>query len=140
MLELAEANVVSVRNRANSTQGMEVEHANGTLVFSTTRAASLNLIARETSIRPVADTRTVAQITVTGPKELRICVRRGALEFSYRGEMQTIAEGKCYRVILDPHNNSPKEKGPIQPGHWPKGFKIVIIGEAAAVVGLGIHA
>jgi len=118
---------------------MEVEHANGTLVFSTTRAASLNVIARETSIRPVADTRTVAQITVTGPKELRICARRGALQFSYRGGTETIAEGKCYRVILDPPNNSPEEKEPIPPGHWPKGFKIVIIGEAAAVVALGIH-
>jgi hypothetical protein len=31
MLELAEASVVSVRNRANSTQGMEVELGNGTL-------------------------------------------------------------------------------------------------------------
>jgi hypothetical protein len=41
MLELAEASVVSVRNRANSTQGMEVELANGTLVSSTTRTASL---------------------------------------------------------------------------------------------------
>jgi len=139
MLELAEASVVSVRNGANSTLGMEVELCNGTLVFSSTRAASLSVIAWETSIRPVADTRTVAQITVTGPKELRICARRGALQFSYRGEMQTIAEGKCYRVTLDPVNNSPEEKEPLPPGHWPKGFKIVIIGEAAALVGLGIH-
>jgi hypothetical protein len=139
MLELAEASVVSVRNGANGAQGMEVELGNGTLVFSSARAAWLNVIARETNIRPVADTRTVAQITVTGPRELRICVRRGALQFSYRGETETIAEGKCYRAILEPPNNSPEEKEPIPPGHWPKGFKIVIIGEAAAVVALGIH-
>ena len=139
MLELAEASVVGVRNRANSTQGMEVELGNETLVFSAERAAWLNVIARETSIRPVADTRTVAEITVRGPQELRICARRGALQFSYRGETRTIAEGKCYRVILDPVNNSPEEKEPIPPSHWPKRFKIVIIGEAAALVGLGIH-
>jgi hypothetical protein len=99
MLELAEASVVSVRNGANGAQGMEVELGNGTLVFSSARAAWLNVIARETNIRPVADTRTVAQITVTGPRELRICARRRALQFSYRGETETIAEGKCYRAI-----------------------------------------
>ena len=139
MLELAGASVVSVRNRTDSAQGMEVELDNGTLVFSSVRAASLNVIARETNIRPVADTRTVARIIVTGRKELRICARRGAVQFSYRGETETLAEGECYRVILDPPKNSPKENEPIPPGHWPKGFKIVIIGEAAAVVGLGIQ-
>lgn len=137
-LELAEESIVSVRNRANGTQGMEVELSKGTLAFSTGQAASLNVIAREASIRPAADTRTVAQITVIGPKELRIRARRGALQFSYCGETETLAEGKSYRVILDPPNNGPKEE-PLPQAKLPKGFRIVIIGEAAAVVALGIY-
>lgn len=138
-LELAEASAISVQNPPNGVQGIEVNLLSGTLVFSSERAASLDVIAREASIRATADTRTVAQITVAGPKELRICTRRGALQFSYRGETETIAEGKCYRAILDPPDNRPKEEEHIPPVRWPKAFKIVIISEAAAVVALGIY-
>lgn len=138
-LELAEESVVSVQNPPNDVQGVEVELDKGTLVFSSERVASLDVIVREASIRPSTDTRTVAQITVTGPTELRICARRGALHFSYRGETETLAEGKSYRVILDPPEESPKQKGPPAPSKWPKGFKIVIIGEGAAVTALGIY-
>lgn len=137
-LELAEESVVSVQNPPNGVQGVEVELDKGTLVFSSERVASLDVIAREASIRPSTDTRTVAQITVTGPKELRICARRGLLQFSYRGETETLAEGKCYRVILDPSNNGPREE-PLPQTKLPKGFRIVIIGEGAAVVALGIY-
>jgi hypothetical protein len=99
-LELAEASAICVQNPPNGTQGMEVQLDKGTLVFSSERAASLNVIAREARIRPAADTRTFAQITVTGPKELVIRARRGALQFSYRRETETLAEGRSYRVIL----------------------------------------
>lgn len=137
-LELAEASVMSVQNPADGAQGIEVNLQSGTLVFSSERVASLDVIAREASICPAADSRTVAQITVTGPKELVIRARRGAVRFSYRGETETLAEGKSYRVILDPPNNRPKEE-PLPPSKLPKGFKIVIIGEGAAVVGWGIY-
>ena len=59
--------------------------------------------------------------------------------FPTRGETETLAERKCYRVILDTPEESPKQGGRPGPIQWPKGFKIVIIGEAAAVVGLGIY-
>lgn len=138
-LELAEESVVTVRNPVDATQGMEVELSKGTLAFSTGQAASLNVIAREASICPAADTRTVAQITVTGPKELVIRARLGALQFSYRGETETLAEGKSYRLILDSPEENPEQGARPAPIRWPKGFKIVIIGEAAAVVALGIY-
>lgn len=137
-LEVAEESVISVQNPPNGAQGIEVNLHKGTIVFWSDRIASLNIVTQEASIRPVADNRTVAQISVTGPKELRVYARRGALQFSYRGETETLAEGKSYRVILDSPNNSPKEE-PIPSGKLSKGFKIVIIGEAAAVVALGIY-
>lgn len=139
ILELAEASVVSVRNQADGAQGMDVELGEGTLSFGTARAASLNVNARKASIRTVADTRTVAQISVTGTKELRICARRGALQFSYRGETEPMAEGKCYQAILDPAEENPKRNEPPQPKRLPKGFKIVITSEGAAVIALGIY-
>jgi hypothetical protein len=39
---------------------------------------------------------------LVNPKELRIYAQRGALEFSYHGESETVPEGRAYRVFLDP--------------------------------------
>lgn len=138
-LELAGDSVIRVQNSLKGVQGMEVELDQGTLVFSSERVVSLEVITREAIIRPAADTRTFAQIIVAGPKELRIRARRGALQFSYRGETETLAEGKSYRVILDSPEENPERGGRPAPIRWPKGFKIVIIGEAAAVTALGIY-
>lgn len=138
-IELVEESEVLLQSRANGAQGIEAVLTKGTLAFSTERSYTIELVMLGARICPVGDARTVAQVSVMGPKELRINVRRGSLQFSYGGEMETIAEGKSYRVILDPPEDSPKQKGPLAPGKWPKGFKIVIIGEAAAVVALGIY-
>ena len=81
MLELAEDSLLSVQNLQTRSQAIEAELKRGTLAFSTTRGAS-------------KDGRTVAQIRVMGPKELRVYVWRGLLQFSYHGERETIAEGK----------------------------------------------
>jgi hypothetical protein len=139
ILELAEASAACVRKQAKGAQGLEAELGKGTLAFSAVRADSLNVIALGANIRPAADTRTVARITVTGPRELRISARRGALQFSYRGETETLAEGRCYGVLLDSPEENSKKDGHLAPIRWPKAFKIVIIGEAAAVVALGIY-
>lgn len=138
-LELAGESEISVQHPPSGTQGMEVELDKGTLVFSSERVALLDVIAREASVRPAADTRTIAQITVTGPRELRIRAQRGALQFSYRGETETMAEGKTYRVILDQPDDAPNDKNPPPPARPPKVFKIVIIAEGAAIVALGIY-
>lgn len=139
MLELGEESTVNMRNSANGAHGLEVELDKGTLVFSTARAASLNVIALKAIIRAATDTRTFTRITVTGPKKLRICASRGALQFSYRGETQTMAEGRTYLVILDQPDDTPNGKEPPPPARPPKAFTIVIISEAAAIVGLGIY-
>ena len=138
-IELAEESAISFRNRPADTQNVEVQLDKGRLIFSAARAASIEIIACEAHVRPSKDGRTVAQLKITGPKELRIDAQRGALQFSYRGETETIAQGKSYRVILDPPNNNPRETEPIPPHNSPKGFKIVIIVEGAALVSLGIY-
>jgi hypothetical protein len=82
-------------------EGTLAELAYGTLVFSAAPKGSLIITANEALVRLPGKVATVAQVWIVNRKELRIYARRGALEFSYRGESQTIPEGN-YRVVLDP--------------------------------------
>jgi hypothetical protein len=128
-LDLAEESAVTVRSRTNGAQYMEAELSKGTLVFSATQAAAVEIRALGTLTRPTADARTIGQVSITGPKELRIHARRGALQFSYRGETRIIAEGESYRVILDPPDDTTEIKQAAKKaGRPPKAFLFVIIG------------
>lgn len=128
-LDLAEESAVTVRSRTNGAQYMEAELSKGTLVFSATQAAAVEIRALGTLTRPAVDARTIGQVSITGPKELRIHARRGTLQFSYRGETRTIAEGESYRVILDPPDDTPEKKQAAKKaGRPPKAFLFVIIG------------
>lgn len=82
----------------------------GTLVFSEAPKGSMMVMAKEAVVRPAANAATVAQVRVVNRKELRIYAQRGALEFSYHGESQTIPEGN-YRVVLDPSEKEVAELG-----------------------------
>jgi hypothetical protein len=132
-LDLAEESAVIVRCRANGAQGTEAELSKGTLTFRVTRAAALEISALGTFTRPAADARTIGQVSITGPRELRIYARRCALRFSYRGETRTIAEGESYRVILDPPDDTTEKKQAARKaGRPPKAFLFVVIGGGAA--------
>jgi hypothetical protein len=128
-LDLAEKSELLVRSMGNGAQESAAELIKGTVVFSAEHQAA-QIVARETRMRPAAEARTVAQVSVIGPKELRIYARRGSLQFSYRGESEMVAEGKSYRVILDPSGNDPKKK--------PKAFLFIIIGAELGVIGYEI--
>ena len=138
-LQLRGESEVNLRSLPNGAQRIEADLNWGTLAFKSWLPAALEIVADDARIHPAGDGQTIGQVTVVGPKELRICARSGALQFSYHGETETIMEGKSYRVILDLPEESPKQKDPLAPSKWPRGFKIVIIGEVAAVVALGIY-
>src|SRR5260370_28402822 len=133
-LDLAEESAVIVRSGGKRAQSMKVELSRGTLVFRTTRAAALEVASLEALIHPAEDARTVGQVTIIGPKELRIHARRGSLQFSYRVETRTIAEGEFYRVILDPAENDPGKKEAPKPSGRRKAFLFTAIGGGAAGV------
>jgi len=139
VLDLAGDSALTVRGSTNSSQGIEAELSKGTLVFSVARYAALEIAAGGARIRPLADARTVAQVSVTGPKELCIYSRRGSLQFWYRGEMETIAEGAAYRVILDPPEDDPKNKQSIRRKGKQKAFLLLAIVAAAAGASLITH-
>lgn len=131
MLELAEESEMTVRSRANGAQGTDGELSKGTLVFRAEHAGALEVVARETRIRPMAEAQTIGQVSVMSPKELRIYARRGSLQISYRGEKETIAEGESYRVILDPQKDDTNKK-PVKAGRKRSTFLLLAIGAGAA--------
>jgi len=131
-LDLAEESDVIVRSGANGVQNMVAELGRGTLVFRTTRAAALEIALLEALIRSLENARTIGQVTIIGPKELRIYARRGSLQFSYREETRTIAEGESYRVILDPPEDNPGKNEAVKGGRLRKPFLFAAIGRGAA--------
>jgi len=131
-LDLAEESAVIVRSGANGAQNMVAELGRGTLVFRATRAAALEIAVLEALIRPLENAGTIGQVTIIGPRELRIHALRGSLQFSYRGETRTIAEGEFYRVMLDPSEDDPKKKEAVNPGGRRKAFLFVGISGGAA--------
>jgi len=117
------------------------ELASGALVFSAAPTSNVVVAANEALARPAAHAPTVAQIRVVNRKELRIYAQRGALEFSYHGQTETIAEGKIYRVVLDPSEaevaalgSAPASKPPAK--HHPVFILVAIV--AAVAVGIAI--
>ena len=140
LLDFAEKSVALVRHAEDGAQGLEAELVQGTLVFSTARAGELEIEAQEAHIRPVGNGRTVAQVSVIGPRELHIYARRGAVLFSYRGESKTIAEGESYQVILDPEEDgSEKKQSRPNAGRPPKAFLLVAGGAGAAAAAVILY-
>jgi hypothetical protein len=134
LLELAEKSVALVRHAGGGTLELEAEAelVEGTLVFSTARTGELEIQALETHIRSAGAGRTVAQVSVIGPKELHIYARRGAVLFSYRGESKTITEGESYEVILDPVEDGSEKKQPAQKQGRPLKAFLLVAGGAGA--------
>jgi len=130
---------VTLHGLANGTQA---QLRTGSLVFSTSNAAAMEILADEAFIRPAGDGPTVAQVTILGPKELQITARRGALNFSYRNETEKIAEGTACRILLDSPEAAPRPfppQGPLKAGHESRSFKIVVIVAAAWITEWAVH-
>jgi hypothetical protein len=142
LLEFAEKSAALVRHTGDGAQGLEAEAelVQGTLVFSTAHASELEIEARQARIRPAGNGRTVAQVSVIGPRELHIYARRGALLFSYRGESKTINEGESYEVILDPpEDGSEKKQTTPSARRPPRAFLLVAVGAGAAAAAVIVH-
>jgi hypothetical protein len=130
-LDLAEESELHVRSARDGAQEIEAELIKGTLLFSGAHPAAVEIVAREARIGPAGEARTIGQVSVIGPKEVRIYARRGPLQFSYRGESETVAEGQSYRVILDPPEDDPKNKKTIKATRHRKKFLLLAIGGGA---------
>jgi hypothetical protein len=102
-VSLADQSCVMVHKGARGA-GMEFEAelVSGGVTLSTARGEGAEILASTVLIRTEAETRGVVQVRMVGRYELLVFAERGAAEFSYHGETETIAEGKTYRVLLRP--------------------------------------
>jgi hypothetical protein len=121
--------------------GTQAQLQTGTVVFSTAKAAAMEIIADGAYSRPLADGPTISQVTIVGPKELQIRARRGALQFAYAGEMEKIAEGGSYRIVLDPPEAAPPfpQRIPTKAGRESKKYKIISIIAIGWATEWGLH-
>jgi hypothetical protein len=101
-LQLDAQSTLVVQRLAAPEDAVLAEVVSGTLIFAAAPTGKIVVAADDASIRPATNVPTVAQVRVLNRRELRVHAQRGALEFSYRGESATIAEGSEYRVLLDP--------------------------------------
>jgi|SRR5215475_8984626 len=74
----------------------------GRIVFSSAKAAAMDIEFSQAHIRPTSDLPTVAQISIAGPKMVDVCAQRSSVQFSYRGQTQLVPEGAAYRFVVDP--------------------------------------
>jgi hypothetical protein len=136
-LQLNAQTTLVVLGPARPEGDIEARLASGTLVFSAAQTGNIVVTANDALIRRAANVPTTAQIRVVNRRELRIYAQRGALEFSYHGESEGIAEGKAYRVLLDPSEkeavaleSEPRDKTPARVHYR---FLFSVIGIAAGV-------
>lgn len=132
---LTDQSSMIVHNEAANGPGeFEAELLAGTAVLSVKAGATGAIVARAARIRPISETRGVVEVRLVGPNELVVFARRGAALISYRGESETIAEGKTYRVLLNPSDDNPAGANSTkQPAKRNKALLIVAIGAASAV-------
>lgn len=107
----------------------------GTIVFSSAKAAAMDIEFAQAHIRPISDQPTVAQVSAVSARELEVRAQRGALQFSYKGETEVILEGTSCRILLDPTDEEasaaapafPDQAGPKHGRKRRKGFIILLI-------------
>jgi len=118
----------------------------GTLVFSSAKVDAMDVEVAEAHIRPASDQPTVAQISVSGPKQIDIRATRGSLQFLYKGESKIIPEGSAYRFVLDPPEDAlfpasrafPDQRVTKQQARSNRKFLYLIIGAAGVATYIAI--
>jgi hypothetical protein len=132
---LKEDSSAILRKKTDSEEkGLVAELTGGEMVLSSARESGSEILVREARIYPRENAEAIVQVRVAGPKALIVFARRGTTEFSYRGETAEIAEGRSYRVELDPGENdgSADEKNK-KAAHKKRKFKLIAIGAGVAV-------
>ena len=134
MLYVTEQSNVIVHQDANlAAKEFEAELVSGAAVISVTAGTTAEIVASSARIRPIAEMRGVVQVRFVGPHELMVFARRGPAQISYRGESETIAEGKSYHVLLNPSDDSGSgAQGAKKTGKHSKALGLIAVGVAAA--------
>jgi hypothetical protein len=107
----------------------------GTVIASSPKGQTFELLANGARIRPVGTQETVAEVTWVNSNELRLTSKLGAIQVFYDGEVKTIESGNSYRMEIPSEDPSPP--GPAwQRSH--KGAKYFLIVAASVGTAIGI--
>jgi hypothetical protein len=129
----------SAATLAENTRFAHVVVNRGTVGFSSPAAEPIELETPLGMVRPASGA-AYGQVTLTSPREMIISAYRGDLVVEYNDEVQTIPEGKTYRVTLDP--DPPAQPNAAAQGPYGSGVKpainrhLVAKVTATAIVGL----
>ncbi|MGC1415854.1 MAG: hypothetical protein WA817_11255 [Candidatus Acidiferrum sp.] len=136
MLYLGERSSLIVHKDATgAAKQFQAELVSGAVVLSATAAEIGQIVASSARVRPVAEARGVVQVRRVAANELIVFAQRGPAEICYRGECETIPEGKSYRVMLNASDDGPSgTPGAMSSGRGGKVFVLIAIGAAAAAV------
>lgn len=140
MLQLGDKSSVVLHSEAvRDAKQFEAELLSGTASLSAAAGTDGEIVASEARVRTISDTRGVVRVQRMGPYELTVFAQRGPAQISYRGDSETIPEGKSYRVLL---NSSDDERasgsGAKHPGKWRKALLLIAIPAGAAGLVFGV--
>ena len=136
LLYLADQSSVIVHDESSrATKEFEAELISGTVALSATARSSGVILASAARVRPVTQSRGVVQVRLVAPHELIVSARRGTAEICYRGECETIPDGKSYRVLLNSSDGVPREV-PGAKGSGRTGKALVLIVVSVTVAGV----
>jgi hypothetical protein len=101
VLHLVERSSVVVHGAGDGARHFDAQLLSGAAVLSVTTANPGEIVACSARVRSLSQERGVVRVQILGPRELVVYAQRGAAEISYRGETETVPEGKALRVLLD---------------------------------------
>ena len=134
IIYLPDQSCVTLHKGASGTpKKFEAELVSGKVVLSVVAGTGGEIVASSARIRPIAETRGVVEVGIIGPHELIVFARRGPAQISFRGETETITEGKSYRVRLnDLDDDASGVHGATRSGKHSKALVLIAIGAATA--------
>jgi hypothetical protein len=134
IVNLTEQSCVIVHEDASRVaKEFEAELVSGAVVLSEPAGPAAEILASSARIRPTAGMRGVVQVRLVGPRELIVFAQVGPAQIWYRGESETIAEGKSYRVLLNASDDSTSAaQGPKKPMKGGKGIVLIVVGALTA--------
>lgn len=134
MLYVTEQSSVIVHQDTNiEAKEFEAELVSGAAVLSVTAGTTGEIVASSARVRPIAETRGVVQVRLIGSHELMVFARSGPAQISYRGESETIAEGKSCRVLLNSSDDSASgAQSAKKSGKHSKALVLIAVGAATA--------
>ena len=82
--------------------GTLVQLASGTMVFSSAKAAAMDVEIAGAHIRAASDQPSIVQVSVVNSRMIEIRANRGAVLFSYKDDSEVVPEGRDAKILLDP--------------------------------------